>query len=343
MTVTCEACESRLLELAYDEIDDEDGAALRAHLSACSTCLEAYERLGSARRLLRGLRLGAPPALDRALELARARTSRGQDAHRPDAPAASAIDPTSRDRRPDRRRWLERLGTPAMASQLALLVVLLLVTSIGLWHLPHRDDEARPIGPEVDPDPATLRDESVLAPAEPLRLAHDPRTGRVIEESRASLARPTAPAPAREQARPRATPEDTIALTDEPTMALEAAAARPLHDEGEAERPPPPTATRDEPSDEAIDEPSGDDAAAWLDAARRLAAAGRCAESRARYEALLTRFPSHPDRAALHAESLGCAGPHVEPGPPSGGDAPGPTPPGGRVGAREPPTQPPHR
>ncbi|HJL16239.1 MAG TPA: zf-HC2 domain-containing protein, partial [Sandaracinaceae bacterium LLY-WYZ-13_1] len=185
----CEACTDRMVELLYEELPDADAKAIRAHLDACETCAEAYDRLSTGQELASMLAFEEPPDAVRAtvLEAARARAAElapeaapapAEERHR----AAEAREEPAADE--DRGPWaslLHWIGGFAMRPQLAMAMTLVLMVGIGLWYL----DAGRRHDPAdthaiVDPAPGDeVGPSASLEPAEPLDLEADPQTGRI--------------------------------------------------------------------------------------------------------------------------------------------------------------------
>lgn len=332
--MTCEECEALLVDLVCGDLDEPTARHGLEHVAHCAPCRDSFDRMREARELVRGLAPIPTPRHDTILAIARectaARrgTAEGSVLDPPAVvPAGSAVAPATPNRATPPR-------IPAMAPQLGALVVLLLVTSVGLWHLPRRDDAVSLLNLPLESDAHAPRDESLLSPAEPLRLARDPRTGRVVAE-RLDDPRPAAP---RGTARPEGT-GPAIARSSAATLLVEHAVpvsqglAPPA---GETLEGPMPDELRDLEADTSASSapsPSDPHAAvrnepgAILGEARHLATLGRCAEALARYDEFLARTaPStRPARAPIELDACTAAGSRATPAPiavPTPGPAP---------------------
>ncbi|MFN7701519.1 MAG: tetratricopeptide repeat protein [Deltaproteobacteria bacterium] len=241
--------------------------------------------------------------------------------------------------------WLRWLGAIVMGPQLGVATVLLLIVGIGLWYLPHLGGgPEREPSPLLEPEPPLPVQGNALEPAAPLQLAHDPRTGRVRvdeqpaatgEEGRPAIAAGGSTAPARDSEEPRARElaaaetlvapaaepgsVEALPLPDLPTAAgsFEGQTIDEVRDEVHepsnirASASGEPTGPRVDPADDAepfTGGPSGGElaAAALHGQARRLAAAGRCPESIARYRQLQSQHPTYPEGGRASMEMADC-------------------------------------
>jgi tetratricopeptide (TPR) repeat protein len=184
----CDLCEKRIVELLYGELDERAAAETRNHLEGCPSCKAAFERLEIARAYARRLELAPAPSMSKVLAAAREQAAVNR-ASREQAAAGRARGPLegtpgaveAPGEENGTARFLRWLGGVAMAPQLGVATVLLLVVGIGLWYLPQLEGGGRGAPDRIlETDPASIG-ETTLVPAEPLQLSHDPRTGRVIE------------------------------------------------------------------------------------------------------------------------------------------------------------------
>jgi hypothetical protein len=340
----CELCEKRLVDLLYDELDASSAAEVRAHLEGCEACRHAMDKLESGRAFARKLELAPAPSMAKVLAAAReqaatnrAARDRPEPTHEPEVPRERPVEESPLTRV---LRWL---GAVAMGPQLGVATVLLLVVGIGLWYLPQLGDGER--GREIallEPEPGSTGETTTLVPAEPLQLAHDPRTGRVVSVTAEDEA--PAPRPPSEPAQPRrpdrppaeapelelAAAEQTVPAEEPGPGGVEADALPELttaagsYEGGAlppvAAAPAPPATTPAAPRAEVRVERLGLDdvpapaaadgetlAATALHAqARSLSSAGRCAEAVARYDQLVARYPDYPQGAQASLESADC-------------------------------------
>ncbi len=223
----CELCEKKLVDLLYDELDESAAAETRAHLESCEPCRLAMGKLELGRAFARRLELAPAPSLSGVLAAAREQAAANRalrDRVEGDAATPPAVAP--REQEPSGGavgRFLRWLGAVAMGPQLGVATVLLLVVGIGLWYLPQLGGDGRDHTLAVlEPEPQSVGETTALAPAEPLQLAHDPRTGRVVslgEATGSSEARPT-PAPETPRRREdRAGTERAPAVVEEEALA----------------------------------------------------------------------------------------------------------------------------
>lgn len=217
----CELCEKNLVDLLYGELDDAVAKQMRAHLDSCDGCRQAFAKLEVGRAFARKLELAAAPSLATVLAAAREQAATNRAAREPGVPASAPADPQRVPEQSGLPRWLLWLGAIAMGPQLGVATVLLLMVGIGLWYLPQIGDTGgRGAIDVIEPEPPPMAETTALAPAEPLELAHDPRTGRVVtregssDEGQSDEGRPP-PAPPRPQAadhRPETPAEPTPEL-----------------------------------------------------------------------------------------------------------------------------------
>ncbi len=390
----CEQCEKSLLDLSYGELEESAAAVMRAHIEGCATCRQAFQKIEIGRAFARKLELEPAPSMSKVLAAAREQAAANRAAREQPVDAAPVAHTTPREEASSDDSglagWLRRLGALVMGPQLGVATVLLLVVGIGLWYLPQLGGGAgRGAPPLLEPDPQQTSETSALAPAEPLQLTHDPRTGRVTveqpaeeEDLQGATARRDPPrtedlarAAENEQRAPsqaqQAETDEAVLAGFERTVPTEAPPGSVRDDslpeltsaagsvEGEPLPPTGPTtggvemwvpsttpstaptterATTPQPStqpstqatapqpitgssggsarsgteawdvDSVPGGPSAGDlgAAALHGQARQLAAAGRCADSVARYQQLQSRYPTYPESGRASMEMADC-------------------------------------
>lgn len=177
----CELCEKNLVDLLYGDLDEAVAKQMRAHLESCDGCRQAFSKLEVGRAFARKLELAPAPSLASVLAAAREQAAANRAAREP---AAAPSAPAAAPRAPEESglpSWLRWLGAIAMGPQLGVATVLLLMVGIGLWYLPQIGSGGGHGAVDViEPEPQPVSETTALAPAEPLELAHDPRTGRVV-------------------------------------------------------------------------------------------------------------------------------------------------------------------
>ena len=175
--MNCETLNDRLLDLLYEEMPEAEVREAKAHVSGCTSCQQAWDRLHVTHRLLSSLPEEEPSRSIDAAILAAARQKVGAEparpAHRHDDPEidgggmwASIL------------RWLTGFaGSP----QFVMATVMMLVVAVGLWYLPGTQHEPTATGGTVvAPDTqGEAAPSATLSPAEPLDLDLDERTGRI--------------------------------------------------------------------------------------------------------------------------------------------------------------------
>jgi tetratricopeptide (TPR) repeat protein len=244
----CRTCQPTLIDLLHGELATDAADAARAHLRECASCSAAYEALVAGQRFGRTLEMADPPAAvaDRIMAFAEAhaRTAQQQRASAA-APSAQGVW----------RPLLEFVSRFAMARQVGMVTISLLIVAVGLWSLPQLKGSQSGVpavaagGTVLNPD----AEESAVPPAgvqpaERLGLKMDARAGRILSKDGQMLAAPEAPAAAPVPAQPSALAEAQYA---EGPPAKKASPARALDDldapldveqkrrDVEAERAPP--------------------------------------------------------------------------------------------------------
>lgn len=186
----CRTCQPSLLELAAGALATEAAAEARAHVRECASCGSAFDKLAAGLKFAQALETLAPPEAvsERLRAMAQAAAvERGR-------PAAE------RSRTSAWRSWLDFLSRFAMARQVGMAMITLLLVAVGLWSLPQlRRMPAARGGTIVNPDSnGEAAPSPGVRPAERLDLKVDLRAGRIRskeEELRNQPARKTEPAP----------------------------------------------------------------------------------------------------------------------------------------------------
>jgi hypothetical protein len=193
----CRTCQPTLIDLLHGELATDAADAARAHLRECASCSAAYEALVAGQRFGRTLEMADPPAAvaDRIMAFAEAhaRTAQQQRASAA-APSAQGVW----------RPLLEFVSRFAMARQVGMVTISLLIVAVGLWSLPQLKGSQSGVpavaagGTVLNPD----AEESAVPPAgvqpaERLGLKMDARAGRILSKDGQMLAAPEAPAAAR--------------------------------------------------------------------------------------------------------------------------------------------------
>lgn len=223
--MTCEACRDALTDYVCGELDAVQTAEFRGHVAACSHCAEQLSRFERVMAETARIPLDIPSPRIREQVMVQAREAlTRRSAERPAVVASDA--PTA-----GLRGWLERLGHWAMAPQVAMATVLLLMVGIGFYALPFRETEPRaalePTLESSDPEGA----ESAAATTAPM-AEEDARKSRVVrpledreppgEEARARASRSAnrfAPKPAARSKDQRADAERKDAERKEDALA----------------------------------------------------------------------------------------------------------------------------
>lgn len=345
--MNCESCTDRLIDLLDGAVDPTEAEAMRGHLAECEVCSGASERMRAGRELASLVRLEDPPSTVHAHVMAAARErAAGRASMRPDARESSPRTLAEETRAdslerggasglwPTLMRWL---GGFAMGPQVAMSMLLLLMVGIGLWYLPDlRRQDPSDLHAIVDPAAGDeIGEAGGLAPAEPLALNVDPRTGRV--HTREELAdvepRPTHRAEARAgggREAPRDEPPVAVPShheEDDPLLgemeAVDAAPESLLEQRGVAAptattgptAEAPPTAQVPPPFADTTDEsmvrrPEPDLRAllppALHQLARNRAREAGCGDAIPSYEQLLARHPSYPGASEARLELADC-------------------------------------
>ncbi|MFK7990743.1 MAG: zf-HC2 domain-containing protein, partial [Sandaracinaceae bacterium] len=234
----CEACTEGMIDLLFDELEDADATRLRTHLSGCEECTDAYARLSLGQAFANQMEMVAPPVglLDGVLAAAHERAAERAAERAPARSLGSVTVSPPREALPeDEGLWsvmLSWVGGLAMRPQMAMAMTLVLMVGIGLWYLPElRRSDPADSQAIVDPSPVgEVGPSAALAPAEPLDLETDPRTGRIRPRVDEEGPRPTRPRPVR--AEPDPTTPEAVATTDDSDS--------PPSDEALEEPAPPP-------------------------------------------------------------------------------------------------------
>ena len=180
----CRTCQPTLIDLLHGELAIDAAEEAEAHLKQCQSCRSAFDKLSLGIRAARNLPLMDPPQAvgARLMQLAEEHAN------------AAAVLRRQQARKPP-RAWqslLEFVGRFAMARQVGMATLMLLIVAVGLWSLPQL--ERAPLvdgGTVVNPEPSGEAAPSTgVQPAEPLDLKVDLRAGRIRskeEEQSAAL------------------------------------------------------------------------------------------------------------------------------------------------------------
>jgi hypothetical protein len=176
----CRNCQPTLIDLLHGELATDAAEDAREHLRHCASCSSAYERLASGLRVGRTLEIEEPPAAvtARILEVA--------EAH---ARATVARQEAARSAAPNTwRSLIDFVSRFAMARQVGMVTISLLIVAVGLLSLPRRGSAPSGIpavagGTVLNPEAA---EEAVpsggVRPAERLPLKMDARSGRILSK-----------------------------------------------------------------------------------------------------------------------------------------------------------------
>lgn len=323
--VNCDEAEKALLDMAYGEVAYARVADLEVHYAGCASCAQALAKVKRGIALGRQLRREAAPSMSVVLLAARERAAAIRAAKTVEVEPPVATIRETKTEAPF-QGFFARLGRVAMGPQLGVATVLLVVVGIGLWYLPRlRSPSALEVA-TLEPDPMTGAETQALAPADPLELTHDPRTGRVVATADVvPVNRVRVGAAATERVAPRVVhePEEAgeelrVAMIEVPSEE----ASGSVHAEPLAEMPSAAGATVAAPAtpapptmpahQQATAEPeaSRDDnelGATTLHAeARALAQSERCSESVNAYQRLLREHPQYRDGSRASLEMSAC-------------------------------------
>ena len=318
--VDCDEAEKAVLDMAYGEVEHARVADLEAHYASCASCAEALAKVKRGLSLGHQLRREAAPSMSVVLQAARERAATIRAAKTVEAePPMVTIRETKTEAREE--GFLAWLGRIAMGPQLGVATVLLVVVGIGLWYLPRlRTPSAMEVA-TLEPDPATVAETEALAPADPLDLTHDPRTGRVVASADvvpvervrgAGSSAERAPRVVREAAQEAPDEVMRLAMAEIPSeetsgsVQVEPMAEMPSAAGAMVTAPVPTTpvgAQRTAPEYEQGNELG----ATTLHAeARALAQSERCAESVSAYQRLLREYPQYRDGSRASLEMSAC-------------------------------------
>ena len=210
----CQSCQPTLIDLGYGELAPAVADAARDHIDGCADCRAQLERLQSGLAFAEQLPLEEPPQRVSAhlLQLAESHAAESSaHAHAIDAP-------------PQRSPWtamLEFIRRFAMAPQVGMATIFLLVVAVGLWSVPQLSKGPEVAGDTVvNPDPegeATAH--PGVQPAEPLDLRVDMRNRRI--RSKDDEQRAQAPAAQAAEAEPMLEAKEEVAAAAEPAPELD--------------------------------------------------------------------------------------------------------------------------
>ena len=205
-TMDCRTCQPTLIDLLQGELATDAAVEAQAHLKGCASCRSAFDKLSRGATMAQGLPLLEPPQAvsARLMQLAEEHASRAAALRRP-------------ERKPP-RAWqslLDFVGRFAMARQVGMATIMLLIVAVGLWSLPQL--ERAPMadgGTVVNPEPSGEAAPSTgVQPAEPLDLKVDLRAGRIRSKDEEQSAESPAAAPAAAQPALRESDDDAALAT----------------------------------------------------------------------------------------------------------------------------------
>ena len=322
--VNCDEAEKALLDMAYGEVDHTRAADLEMHYAGCASCAEALAKVKRGISLGHQLRREAAPPMSVALQAARERAAAIRSAKLVEVEPVATIRETKTEA--PFEGFFAWLGRVAMGPQLGVATVLLVVVGIGLWYLPKlRSPSALQVA-TLEPDPMTGAETQALAPADPLELTHDPRTGRVVATADVVPAdRVRVGAAATERVAPRVVHESEeahdelqVAMMEVPSEeASGSVQAEPLAEMPSAAgatvaapiTPAPPTMPAQQQATAEFGASLDDNEleATTLHAeARALAQSDRCSESVSAYQRLLREHPQYRDGSRASLEMSTC-------------------------------------
>ncbi len=185
----CRTCQPTLIDLLHGELAIDAAEEAQAHLKQCPSCRSAFDKLSLGIRAAGNMPLMEPPQAvgARLMQLAEEHAN------------AAAVLRRQQARKPPRpwQSLLEFVGRFAMARQVGMATLTLLIVAVGLWSLPQL--ERAPLvdgGTVVNPEPSGEAAPSAgVQPAEPLDLKVDLRAGRIRskEEEQSAAGHATAP------------------------------------------------------------------------------------------------------------------------------------------------------
>lgn len=217
----CRTCQPTLIDLLHGELATDAAEEAHEHLQRCSSCRGAMEKLSYALRVVERMPTLEPPQAvsTRLMQLAEDRAQ------------AMAAQRIATARKPSSlwQMFIDFVGRFAMARQVGMVTIMLLIVAVGLWSLPRLNRQPAVAGETVvSPDPSFEATTSAgVQPAEPLDLQVDLRAGRIRskeEESRmrgaqapaSGFAEQAGPAAGEQQAGPGA-----LAQKRDPARALD--------------------------------------------------------------------------------------------------------------------------
>jgi hypothetical protein len=169
----CRTCQPTLIDLLHGELATDAAEEAQEHLKGCASCRGAFDKLSRGMRMAQGLPTMEPP------QAVGARLMQLAEQH---ANAAAALRRAQVRKPPGAwQSLLEFVGRFAMARQVGMATIMLLIVAVGLWSLPQL--ERAPVvdgGTVVNPEPSGEAAPSTgVQPAEPLDLQVDLRAGRI--------------------------------------------------------------------------------------------------------------------------------------------------------------------
>ena len=188
----CRTCQPTLIDLLLGELATDAADAARAHLRECASCSAAYDALAAGQRFGRTLEIKEPPpaTAERIMVMAEAH------AHAIREQRAAAALPSARGLW---RSLIEFVSRFAMARQVGMVTISLLIVAVGLLSLPDLKRSASGVpavagGTVLNPE---AEESSVppagVQPAERLGLKMDTRAGRILSKDGVAP-QPTLPA-----------------------------------------------------------------------------------------------------------------------------------------------------
>jgi hypothetical protein len=332
----------RVLDLVYGEVEGAEARALRAELESCPSCAPELAKLEAAKRLADELPMEPLPSATRAALIAAARAKANEvvasapmvEKPRVETPRAASAD-----------GWLERLKGFLVGPQIAMVAVMLLVVTIGVWYLPGGRESPigrTPMRPEpeldetlepaaetvVEPQPtqeppvvprAELQGSELAATEQAVRSRRQPSAPRSTLGDRADDRAPAAAARAGSERATSASnagaaagvERDLDGLLAEP-MGRGLRAAQAPREGAYAEPVPPPEAEAAPASDLEAESASLAPTAAELapralhQTARSHATRGDCAGAVRVYSSLFTRYPAYTELPRALVEAADC-------------------------------------
>ncbi len=171
--MNCENCQTALLDLVYNDLEESLEVEAREHLERCESCRASYQKLSQAVSLAVQL-----PQLEPSERVSEAIRSAAYRKHAISPQRTTVAKTSIQD---NLRRLVDFVGHFAMGRQVAMAMVMLLIVAFGLHYLPHlRRTPKATGGTVVNPDGSgEAGPSSELTPAEPFDLTVDLPRGRI--------------------------------------------------------------------------------------------------------------------------------------------------------------------